>query len=393
MMTPEMLPNEYIGMYAKENTRYQKQFAIRRFLKVYLGHDVPDLNSAMQEYLKRDKQQIAVDLTRYQMHPSFQKLAPKTRSLYTSLVITYFEDCCNLSLSGLQKKMMRKAVKEKVRAVTVDANPTREMIRNIINHCNERHTAEILISVSSGLRFGEILQLQHDDIDYTTIPVTIHLRGETTKSGEPRITYLSTEAVDALKAYYRVRDSMIQKSDREKRRGRPNCVTDTSLIFPWSMNNEGKLISDAIVLAGYTEKDKRTGRYKVHFHLWRKYFLTQAKRYANPAFVEAWAGHSGYLSSSYHRPSDEEDRAEYLKAEIALTINIPDDYMQIKLEQSEELDDLRKNNERLTSMLHILQSQLETMQMQQKELMVAQRIGGGIPPHSGPCETNDDESD
>lgn len=31
MLTPEMLPNEYIGMYAKANIRYQQQFAIRFF--------------------------------------------------------------------------------------------------------------------------------------------------------------------------------------------------------------------------------------------------------------------------------------------------------------------------------------------------------------------------
>ena len=82
------------------------------------------------------------------------------------------------------------------------------------------------------------------------------------------------------------------------------------------------MISDATVRAGYTERDRRTGRYKVHFHLWRKYFLTQAKRHANSAYVESWAGHSGYLASSYHRPSDEEDRAEYLKCELDITIHI-----------------------------------------------------------------------
>ena len=40
-----------------------------------------------------------------------------------------------------------------------------------------------------------------------------------------------------------------------------------------------------------------------------------------------------------------------------------------------------------------IKSQLETMQMQQKELMVAHRMGESILPRSGACETNDDESD
>lgn len=104
MLTPEMLPNEYIGMYAKENTRYQKQFAIRRFLKTLLDHEVTDLNEAMTEYLaSRDAKQVTADLMRYQTNPSYQTLAPKTKSLYASLIITYFEDCCNLSLSALQQ--------------------------------------------------------------------------------------------------------------------------------------------------------------------------------------------------------------------------------------------------------------------------------------------------
>ena len=340
-MIPEMMPNEYIAMYAKENTRYQKQFSLQRFLKVYLGHDVSDLNPAMQEYLQRDDKRVLQDLVGYHTHPSIQRLAPKTRSLYTSLVITYFEDCCGLHLSNLQRKMARKSMAEKVRAVTVNASPTREMIRTILQHCNERHTAEILISVSSGLRFGEILQLVHDDIDYTTTPVTIHVRGETTKTGDPRTTYLSTEAVDALKSYYRVRDAMIKIRDHHNRRPQPESDMDDKLIFPWSQTNEGALILRSIKNAGYTERDKRTGRYRVHFHILRAFFLTQAKRRAGAPFVEAWAGHAGYLASSYHRPSVEEDQAEYLKCEIDLTINVPDDYLAIKVRQATEIQELQ----------------------------------------------------
>lgn len=336
------MPNEYIAMYAKENTRYQKQFALRKYLRAHLDHDVPqDLNPAMQEYLQRDGRQVLDDLARYHTHPSLLSLAPKTRSLYTSLAITYFEDCCNLRLSGLQKKMARKSMGEKVRAVTIDAKPTREMIRRILQHCNERHTAEILISVSSGLRFGEILQLTHDDIDYTTKPATVHVRAETTKNGEPRTTYLSAEAVDALKSYYRVRDGMIQRRDHKNRRQTGDSDMDNTLVFPWSMNNEGALISDAIKHAGYTERDKRTGRYRVHFHILRKYFLTQAKRRAGAPFVEAWAGHAGYLTASYHKPSIDEDQAEYLKCEPDLTINIPDDYLAIKIQQATEIQELQ----------------------------------------------------
>lgn len=376
MLNPEMLPNEYIGMYAKENTRYQKQFAIRRFLKTLLDHDVTDLNEAMTEYLaSRDAKQVTADLMRYQTNPSYQTLAPKTKSLYASLIITYFEDCCNLSLSGLQKKMMQKANKEKIRAITVEANPTREMIRTILQHCNERHAAEILISVSSGLRFGEILQLRHDDIDYTTTPVTVHVRGEITKNGEPRRTYLSSEAVDAIKSYYRVRDEMIYKSDREKRRKWQVSATDLTLIFPWSMNNEGKLISDATIRAGYTERDRRTGRYKVHFHLWRKYFLTQAKRHANPAHVESWAGHSGYLASSYHRPSDEEDRAEYLKCELDLTINIPEDYLKIKVEQADEIVKLQTASANQQHVINRLMDEIRKLREQQDTIAATQLPG------------------
>jgi len=341
MMIPEMMPNEYIAMYAKPNTRYQKQFAIRRFLRLYLDHDVPDLNPAMQEYLQRDDKQVLLDLVGYHTHPSIQRLAPKTRSLYTSLVITYFEDCCGLRMSNLQRKMARKSMAaEKVRAVTINANPTREMIRTILQHCNERHTAEILISVSSGMRFGEILQLEHSDIDYTTSPATIHVRGETTKTGDPRTTYLSAEAVDAVKSYYRVRDAMIQIQSHHNRRPQSSGTTD-NLVFPWSQTNEGALILRSIKSAGYTERDKRTGRYRVHFHILRAFFLTQAKRRAGAPFVEAWAGHAGYLTASYHRPSVEEDRAEYLKCEPDLTINIPDDYLAIKVQQATEIQELQ----------------------------------------------------
>jgi len=374
-MIPEMMPNEYIAMYAKENTRYQKQFALRRFLKVYLGHDVSDLNPAMQEYLQRDDKQVVQDLVGYHTHPSIHQLAPKTKSLYTSLVITYFEDCCDLRLSNLQRKIARKSMAEKVRAVTVNANPTREMIRTILQHCNERHTAEILISASSGLRFGEILQLEHGDIDYTTSPVTIHVRGETTKTGDPRTTYLSAEAVDAVKSYYRVRDAMIKIRDHHNRRPQPESDMDDKLVFPWSQTNEGALILRSIKNAGYTERDKRTGRYRVHFHILRAFFLTQAKRRAGVPFVEAWAGHAGYLASSYHKPSVEEDQDEYLKCEPDITINIPDDYLKIKQEQNEQIASLQQTNTHLAAQLTVLRMAVEDMQREQERITLAQISG------------------
>lgn len=101
---------------------------------------------------------------------------------------------------------------EKIRVIGHEAEPTREMIRAILLHCEERTRAEVLITISGELRIHEVVNLRHDDIRLDLIPVPVVIRAENAKNGLERTTYISQEAAEALRACYRVRELHIRRA-------------------------------------------------------------------------------------------------------------------------------------------------------------------------------------
>lgn len=369
MPYPEMLPLEYVGMYGKQTTRQVKELGIRKFLEIHLGRrlEKAELDTAMQEYLSsNDKSQIINHLIHYHSNPEVQKLAPNSRQSYLSAAEIYFADCCHIRLNGLQKKFRKRNATERVTTITQEYNPTREIIAEVLSLCDVRHRAQVLICASGGLRIGELLRIRTTDIFLEEVPVRIEIPGNITKNGLPRRTFISAEAADALRAYLRTRDDMLMRLRVNSRRVYKDFKPDESRVFPHSDTFESEQMHKIVARSKYCEVDARTGRQMFHFHSLRKFFLTQAKKHASPDFVEAWAGHAGYLSSAYHRPSLEEERAEYLKCELDLTINVPEDYLRIKIETAEEIDLLKTSNLAMQETIGRLRDEVRLLTMQQR---------------------------
>ena len=364
MNRPEMLPAEYVSMYGKQTTRQVKELGIRRYLEIYLGRKLTaaELDDAMVEYQTAyDNAQIANHLIHYHSRPEVQTLAPNSRQSYLSAAEVYFAECCHVRLSGLQKKFRKRNSTEKILSITQEYNPTREIIADVLSLCGVRHRAEILICASGGLRIGELLHIRLSDVFLDEMPVRIEIPGSITKNKLPRRTFISTEAANALKAYLQTRDEMLQRLRINSRRVHHDYSPDASRIFPHSDTYESEQMRQIVSKSQYNGIDERTGRNMFHFHSLRKFFLTQAKKHASPDFVEAWAGHAGYLSAAYHRPSLEEERAEYLKCELSLTINVPEDYLRLKLEHQNEIEQLREVSLAQQEMLSRLQDELRML--------------------------------
>jgi len=383
-MQPEMSPSEYIGYYAKERTRQLKRNCMMRYLSIVTEKPITDFDAQWIEYVQ-NPEQVRQDLISFANHPGTRHMAPLTIMTYLSAVESYLADCCSISLTNLQKLMRKRNRAEKIRVVSHEAEPTRGMIRAILAHCDERTTAEVLIIISGGLRIHEVVNLRHDDVQLDRNPVPVVIRAENAKNGLERTTYISQEAAEALKAYYRVRELHIKRAAAKTAHTSPNLVYDDEKIFPFSTQGERTKLNTAIKKAGFDQRDPRTKRLLVHFHLYRKMFLTEGKRVAAPEYVEAWAGHTGYLSESYHRPTADQQVKEYLKAEAVLTINVPDDYEQIKVEQASEIANLQQTNTHLMAQLTSLQAAVEDMQREQERITFAQI--SGLPrrlPHDDP---------
>ena len=340
MLSWIMLPSEYIATYSKESTRRIRKSGILKYLRLYLGPGVTDIDAGMREYLSsRDSAAVARDLAQYYVHPDIDALAPMSRASYLSSIECYLQDACEFQLPPLQRKLRERSKREKTVAVVQELCPTREIWQAVLSHLGTRHRAELLLCLSGGLRIGEVLSLWMSDVFLDETPCRIELRGAATKNGLPRRTFVSREAADALRAYLRVRDVEVAKGLAKCQ----NCNIrhDLREIFPMNYRNENRFFWSAIDAAGYGQRDVRTGRRVLHVHSARKWFITQAKRSAHPDYVESWVGHAGYLSSSYHRPSLDEEREEYLKCELDVTVSLPPDYYKVKSSYESELRKMR----------------------------------------------------
>ncbi len=185
---------------------------------------------------------------------------------------------------------------------------------------------------SSGIRVGEALRLQYGDIDLTTEPVKIRVRGEITKAGNQYFSFISSEAKEALLQWLNVRDSYIETATGRGKgliklgNGQEVKPVGDKRIFPFSFHVANSMWVNATKKVKLDAKDISTGRAKFHIHMLRKFFCSQMKLANVPEdLVESLIGHNGYLDGAYRRYSCEEKVQHYLKGEPYLLLNVSAD--------------------------------------------------------------------
>lgn len=370
-------PTEYLLFYTSENTRKAVKYSLKKYLEVILDRTIKhsELDQAWADYLASGR-----DLSRdLMMFPAmFRKLnlAPITLQLCLSIVEQYLSEAHDVELTKKQKQI-RKRSEPAYRHITEKIPLTRKEIKTLLSHSDERLTAEILMATSGGLRIGEILHLEARDVDLDELPATIRVRAEISKNQIPRKTRISQEAVDAIRAYLRVRDRL--------------CVSGTSpdeaiekqenkRLIPYSHNTERRRLIQAARDAGLTRQDPITKRYVIHFHAFRAYFSTHAKMAGVPEeYVEHLMGHSGYLAGAYWLATPEEEARLYSRIEPFVTISGPEDYADLKIQQKTELEELRAANIRQQEVLAILAAQLADLQ--RDKMPVISQITAPSSPH------------
>lgn len=100
-------------------------------------------------------------------------------------------------------KIYNEDIKQKLRLpgkiLVYEKGLTKETINRIIRLANPKLVITILILCSGGMKIGKITQLRLADVDLTQNPVTFTVRAETTKTGETRITHITSEETSASK--------------------------------------------------------------------------------------------------------------------------------------------------------------------------------------------------
>lgn len=181
-----------------------------------------------------------------------------------------------------------------------------EHIQILLDKAGNFYKALILFSSSSGMRISEILQLLIGDLDLSSVPVKVRVRAETTKLREERRTFISSEALEALRPL--IQDKTIKQHIFWEDENLKDLLLKVESTFDKIRDRSGLL-------------DKySTGVHHVRIHSFRNYFISQAEK-LHEGFGHALAGHGKYMKE-YENYTDIELREFYLKIEPNLRISV-----------------------------------------------------------------------
>lgn len=256
--------------------------------------------------------------------------------------------------------------------LTLDKVPNNVQLRKIMAHMPVHGRALYLALASSGMRIGEALRLRLGDVDLAQDPARFTLRGEYTKTGNPRIGFISREAREAIEEWLQVRTEWLQVASA-KCRPRPHYKNgfkgkplEDERLFPFEGSTARAVWTNALRKAGFLEKDRATNHYTVHPHVLRKFFRTRLGTSIPIDVVEALMGHEGYLTEVYRRYSEEDLAKFYQQGESALLI----------FTEAEEVGRLRQEVEERNKQLQILVNGLAAENMELKSRLA--KVEGGL---------------
>ena len=311
---------------------------------------------------------------------------PKTANAYIPGVINFLEYAVDFELSRKQRKQLRNKMPKGKRARTVEDDLTRDRLRKILTHCDTKGKSLFLFLESSGIRVGEALKLEFDDIDFKSEPPKINVRGEYTKSGDKYYSFIGKEALEALTEWLKIRgDYLLTSAKRgagltKTGYGRGVKATEDKRIFPFSFSVARAMWNNALRKAGLENHDKGTNRRTLHIHMLRKVFNSQLKLVVPKEIVEALCGHEEGMDDAYRRYTEQQIKEYYLKGEPHLYVFVPQEISKIRTHFNAELQDLKDKvndllyqNQKLLINRDELRSKVESLSKFVEEQLEADR--------------------
>ncbi len=376
----------FLGFYQNKSTRIGYSVAVRSFIdSVYgrqrKGYRVNKREKAEYERLVdcylSETRDYKEDLMRYAV--SLQDRPPlSARKTFT--YVKEFLAAHDIELKSMDLKRIRSKL-PKGGPRTIERDMDRETLCTLIHYMDVKGRALVLVLASSGMRIAEALALRLDDITLNEKPATVQIRGDTTKTGENRLTFISAEAVHAVKEWLKVRDRYLKAARHRNngfvRRGmaKPRLSEDRRL-FPFSHQTAGQMWDTSLKKSGYFSRDATTGRKQLHYHMLRKFFISQMSLAVSKEIPEVLAGHAGYLTDAYRRYTRAQLKEYYLKAEQMVTLQDPpqgnkmDEFRMITMEEQKDiLELLVKKNTRLEADLRDLWVEIQRLTQERSQYL------------------------
>jgi len=137
--------------------------------------------------------------------------------------------------------------------------------------------------ISTGCRIGDALKVRLEDINFLTKPGRVSFYADQTKTGEPRISFLTTRTLELLQKFYR---------------GATDFSTPLFSFFH-SEDNAYHRIMPYLKRAGLTQIG-HDGKWTVHPHTFRTFNLNQSKKAGyDRDWAEMLVGHNIGVQSHY----------------------------------------------------------------------------------------------
>jgi integrase len=360
-------------------TKAAYTFALQKYMK-YLKIDNPDDLLKYQDNPKFIQNQIIDYLIHLKNPPISLRYA--TRSQYLAAIMTYYD----LNEVILNKKKIYRYLGEEEKPIE-NRGYTREEIAKMLDVCDERVKALILLLSSTGVRIRAIVDLKLEDL--TSIPNFDLYRVKVySDSKQSYFVFITPEASKAINTYlsYRERygERLTSKSPLFRDQFDRNDPDSIHNVKPLKLRAVERLISRTIEKSGLRTVERQTelqhgehGRIRKDVRLttgFRKFFDTQLI-YADvrPAIKEMFMGHSIGLDDNYFKPSENDVLEEYLTAVDWLTINEENRLKRQVKELTKKQDEIEIMKERHEQEMNTMREQMNhIMSMIQQNPVLAQ---------------------
>jgi len=375
---------QFLKQYAKSSTKSSYQSGVLAFLTFIYGFNRKGKRISDDEKVKletfadkyfvegRDYEQDLINFS----NDCQKNFAPTTGSYYVTAVREFyiFNDI------ELTKKQERNLKNKIVRGgpISDEEDLTKEMVRVLLNAADLKLKTLIMFMIASGVRLGEAITLTLNDIkiDKDNEYAIISLKGKRksgtgTKNVHSRTTFINKEAVELLNQWLQVREKYL-KYIIGRSRGRFAVKTPRSdnRVFPFGKNNAENIIKTALKKAGLFSKDEDTGRATIHYHLFRKYFVTNMTYGGvGDKYVDFFTGHINALDRAYNKPTTETLLEIYMRGEPYLRI-----YGESALEIAKTREEIKETKDRVRDMQleHLMTKSKVDDLKEQNELLLRQ---------------------
>ena len=328
-----------------------------------------NIDNLIHKILNYDNQNNETNLNPYDVLSSYaanltQTVAPITTKQRVVTVKNFFEYCdVEVSVRKFKLKVrLPKSVRKDKKALS------KGDIIDILNACsNIRLKTYVMLLAATGMRAAEGISIRICDLDLDSIPPSLHLRGEYTKTRTDRTVLLTQEIAKQLRIWleYKFRKRRVSfyddKADKSISEYRVPPKIDNDLVFSMNASPQGYLSvsirSMYVELAsvfgntldrmgrGQREESPGAQHRKITLHSFRRHVYSTIADLGFSDYANFFIGHSG---STYYRKSEKEKIEIFRRIEPYLTFL---DYEELERKGADIASQLEEKDRMIQNML------------------------------------------